>query len=200
MAGNSINPTPRVKQVLLLARREAERFNHPHIGTEHLLLGLLALNEGVAVNILNSMGLNLAALRLEVEKCCGTGAETVTSGELPFTPRLRKVMAIAAEEALAMHYNFIGTEHLLLAILREGNSKAARIMRNLNIELEDVRQAIIRTLDAEYLPEDNSASGENADAPASASPRPENGSSGSEFAALDAFGRNLTALARKGES
>ena len=194
MAGNSINPTPRVKQVLLLARREAERFNHPHIGTEHLLLGLLALNEGVAVNILNSMGLNLTSLRLEVEKCCGTGGETVTSGELPFTPQLRKVMAIAAEEALAMHYNFIGTEHLLLAILRDGSSQAARVMRNLNVDLEAVRQAIIRTLDAEYLPEENSApdAADNNNKSDSASAAP-------GFAALDAFGRNLTALARKGE-
>ncbi len=197
MAGNSINPTPRVKQVLLLARREAERFNHPHIGTEHLLLGLLALNEGVAVNILNSMGLNLAALRLEVEKCCGTGAETVTSGELPFTPRLRKVMAIAAEEALAMHYNFIGTEHLLLAILREGSSQAARVMRNLKVDLEAVREAVIKTLDSEYLPEDSSslANGESSGASAGQSEAPGN----MALTALDAFGRNLTALARKGE-
>ena len=154
MSGNSINPTPRVKQVLLLARRESERFNHGYIGTEHLLLGLLALNEGVAVNVLNSMGLNLAAMRLEVEKCCGSGGETATSGELPFTPRLRKVMELAAEEALSMHYNFIGTEHLLLAILREGSSQAARVMRNLNIDLEAVREAVIKTLDAEYLPEE----------------------------------------------
>ena len=138
----TINPTPRVRQVLMLARREAERFNHAHVGTEHLLLGLLALNEGVAVSVLNSMGLNLAALRLEVEKSCGSGGETVTSGELPFSPRARKVMALAAEEALSMHYNFIGTEHLLLAILREGSSKAARVMRNLNIEPEAVRQEI----------------------------------------------------------
>ena len=194
MAGNSINPTPRVKQVLLLARREAERFNHPHIGTEHLLLGLLALNEGVAVNILNSMGLNLAALRLEVEKCCGTGSETVTSGELPFTPRLRKVMAIAAEEALAMHYNFIGTEHLLLAILREGSSQAARIMRNLKVDLEAVREAVVKTLDSEYLPEDTANSDNTAD-----TGNTESAGSGGQFTALDAFGRNLTALARKGE-
>ena len=196
MAGNSINPTPRVKQVLLLARREAERFNHSHIGTEHLLLGLLALNEGVAVNILNSMGLNLAALRLEVEKSCGTGAETVAAGELPFTPRLRKVMAIAAEEALAMHYNFVGTEHLLLAILREGSSQAARIMRNLKVDLEAVREAVIKTLDSEYLPEDNSSQ-DNADASGNTSNSDAPGNPA--FAALDAFGRNLTSLARKGE-
>ena len=196
MASGSISPTPRVKQVLLLARREAERFNHSHVGTEHLLLGLLALNEGVAVSVLNSMGLNLASLRLEVEKSCGSGGETVTSGELPFTSGARKVMALAAEEALAMHYNFIGTEHLLLAILRDGNSPAARIMNNLNVDLEAVRQAIIQTLDSEYLPETPSGN----DAPENGSAEfPGNGSPASGFAALDAFGRNLTALARKGE-
>ena len=197
MASGSISPTPRVKQVLLLARREAERFNHSHVGTEHLLLGLLALNEGVAVSVLNSMGLNLASLRLEVEKSCGAGGETVTSGELPFTSGARKVMALAAEEALAMHYNFIGTEHLLLAILRDGNSPAARIMNNLKVDLEAVRQAIIQTLDSEYLPEIPSGN----DAPENGSAEfPGNGSSAAPgFAALDAFGRNLTALARKGE-
>ena len=196
MSGNSINPTPRVKQVLLLARRESERFNHGYVGTEHLLLGLLALNEGVAVNILNSMGLNLAALRLEVEKCCGTGGETVTSGELPFTPQLRKVMELAAEEAASMHYNFIGTEHLLLAILREGGSQAARIMRNLNVDPDAVREAVIKTLDAEYLPEDSSA-GEVPGNTGTA--KSETGSNNGAFTALDAFGRNLTALAAKGE-
>ena len=195
MAGN-INPTPRVKQVLLLARREAERFNHDCIGPEHLLLGLLALNEGVAVNVLNSMGLNLAALRLEVEKCCGTGGETATSGELPFTPQLRKVMELAAQEALAMHYNFIGTEHLLLAILREGGSQAARIMRNLNVDPDAVREAVIKTLDAEYLPEDGEAPDASGNPDAA---KNDNGSAPGGFTALDAFGRNLTQLARKGE-
>lgn len=195
MSGNSINPTPRVKQVLLLARRESERFNHGYIGTEHLLLGLLALNEGVAVNILNSMGLNLAALRLEVEKCCGSGGETVTSGELPFTPQLRKVMELAAQEALAMHYNFVGTEHLLLAILREGGSQAARIMRNLNVDPDAVREAVIKTLDSEYLPEENSPAEPAGNSGSAKNETPAPGA----FTALDAFGRNLTQLAAKGE-
>ena len=92
------NFTPRAKQVLLLARREAERLNHNFVGTEHLLLGLIALNEGVAVQVLNSMGLNLNKLRLEVEKCCGSGGETQTSGELPLTSCLQTVLAGAQQD------------------------------------------------------------------------------------------------------
>ena len=192
------NLTPRAKQVLLLARREAARFNHNYIGTEHLLLGLIALNEGVAVEVLNSMGLNLANLRLEVEKCCGTGGETQTSGELPLSPRLKKVLTFAAAEAQSMNYNFIGTEHLLLAILREGSSQAARIMRNLNIDPGEVRKQVVKMLDAEYLPDDPQQ-----DAPETPQMQqhcenqqmPQQG----QFAALDAFGRNLTALAMRGE-
>ena len=109
------NLTPRARQILLLAKQEAERFNHDRIGTEHLLLGILALNEGVAVNVLKSLGLNLAQLRLEVEKVCGTGGATKTDGPMPLTPRLKRVLVFAAQEAQAMNYNFIGTEHLLLA-------------------------------------------------------------------------------------
>ncbi|MBS5532554.1 hypothetical protein KH017_17330, partial [bacterium] len=149
------NLTPRARQILLLAKQEAERFNHDHIGTEHLLLGILCLNEGVAVNVLKSLGLNLAQLRLEVEKSCGIGGATQTDGPLPLTPRLKRVLMLAATEAQAMNYNFVGTEHLLLAILREGESAAARILQNLNVNLDEVRQAVIKTLDSDYLPENN---------------------------------------------
>jgi len=189
------NLTPRAKQVLLLARREAARFNHNYIGTEHLLLGLIALNEGVAVEVLNSMGLNLANLRLEVEKCCGTGGETQTSGELPLSPRLKKVLTFAAAEAQSMNYNFIGTEHLLLAILREGSSQAARIMRNLNIDPAEVRKQVVKMLDAEYLPDDPQ---QDADAPQPPHSENQQMPQQGQFAALDAFGRNLTALAMRG--
>ena len=200
-SGNNFNNlTPRAKQVLILARKEAERLNHGYLGTEHLLLGLLALNEGVAVNVLSSMGLNLAALRLEVEKSCGTGGETKTSGELPITPRLRKIIAMSGAEAQSMNYNFIGTEHLLLAVLREGNSQAARILRNLHIDLEEVRKMVIQTLDSEYLPEE---APENDPAASSANQQQTNSSGakpdGGNCAALNAFGRNLTELAAKGE-
>ena len=194
------NLTPRARQILLLAKQEAERFNHDHIGTEHLLLGILCLNEGVAVNVLKSLGLNLAQLRLEVEKSCGIGGSTRTDGPLPLTPRLKRVLMLAATEAQSMNYNFVGTEHLLLAILREGESAAARILQNLNVNLEEVRQAVIKTLDSDYLPENNDDQPEPPNippAPGGPGNAPQAGSEG--LNALNAFGRNLTDLAAKGE-
>ena len=204
--GNFSNLTPRARQVLLLAKAEAERFNHDCIGPEHLLLGLLALNEGVAVDVLRELGLNLRQFRLEVEKCCGTGGETRTAGNLPFTPALRRVLALAAREAQSMNYNFIGTEHLLLALLHDTDSPAARVLRNLDLRPEEVRRMVLKNLDADFLPE---ANGENA------SSNPQNGP-GNPFSAanddgpgippspdglnaLNAFGRNLTGLAARGE-
>ncbi len=192
------NLTPRARQILLLAKQEAERFNHDYVGTEHLLLGILALNEGVAVSVLKSMGLNLELLRLEVEKSCGSGGETQTDGPLPLTPRLKRVLLLASQEAQAMNYNFIGTEHLLLAILREGESAAARILQNLKVNPNEVRQAVIKTLDSDYLPEN----GDNPDAPQSGNPQPgQNSAPGQngELNALNSFGRNLTELAARGE-
>ncbi len=194
------NLTPRARQILLLAKQEAERFNHDRIGTEHLLLGILALNEGVAVNVLKSLGLNLAQLRLEVEKVCGTGGATKTDGPMPLTPRLKRVLVFAAQEAQAMNYNFIGTEHLLLAILREGESQAARVLQNLNVNFDEVRQAILKTLDSDYLPdgEDASESHYEIGAPVEGGGAPGNAAPDG-LAALNAFGRNLTELAARGE-
>ena len=195
------NLTPRARQILLLARQEAERFNHDYIGTEHLLLGILALNEGVAVSVLKSLGLNLQQLRLEVEKSCGVGGATQTAGPMPLSPRLKRVLVFAAQEAQAMNYNFIGTEHLLLAILKEGESQAARILQNLNVNLDEVRQTIIKTLDSDYLPEGEEES-DSAVPPSSGGNAPQGGTQGSgtdALPALNAFGRNLTELAAKGE-
>ena len=187
--------TPRARQALMLAKRESMRFNHGYIGSEHLLLGLLALGEGVAVSVLQERGLNLEALRMEVEKCCGQGGSTLQAGELSMTKGLGKVLEIAAAEAKSMNYDFIGTEHLLLGILREGDSQAARIMRNLGVDAEDVRQAVIKALDPDYLPDGGEGDG------GSPEPPPEGGrpSSGNGFTALEAFGRNLTALAAEGK-
>ena len=133
--GGMANFTPRAQHVLVLAQKEAERFNHDFVGTEHLLLALLAFNEGVAVEVLRKMGLNLDELRLEVEKSCGAGGTTKVSGYIPLTDRLKRVLILSAAEARGMNYNFIGTEHLLLALLRDGSSVAARILVILNISL-----------------------------------------------------------------
>ncbi len=178
--------TPRARQSLVLAKNEARRLNHDYIGTEHLLLGLLALGEGVAVEVLKAMGLNLQQLRLEVEKSSGAGGDMRVEGELPFTPRLKKTLILAAREAKMMNFNFIGTEHMLLALLREGESVAARILKNLNVDPDKVKEAIVEALDPDFLPPGESDNGK--------------ASKGSgDFAALKAFGRDITELAANGE-
>ncbi|MBQ4107289.1 MAG: ATP-dependent Clp protease ATP-binding subunit [Lentisphaeria bacterium] len=197
------NLTPRARQVLLLARQEAERFNHDYIGTEHLLLALLALGEGVAVETLKSMGMNPGQLRLEVEKVCGTGGPTKVEGQIPVTPGFKKVLALAAEEARAMNYNFIGTEHLLLALLREGESAAARVLANLHIDPDQVRREVIKALDPDYLPdgggESDQEGGPGNPDPVSSGGTPPNAGDPEALPALHAFGRDLTELARRGE-
>ena len=184
------NFTPRAKHVLVLAQKEAERFNHDYVGTEHLLLGLIVLGEGVAVSVLKSMGLNLDQLRLEVEKLCGVGGPTKQAGLVPFTPRLKRVLILAAKEAKDMNYNFIGTEHLLLALMREGESAAAKILSNMKIDINEVRRQVIQALDSDYLPE---ADGMDVQNETTASAK-----YAENLPALNAFGRNLTELAEKG--
>ena len=189
------NFTPRARQVLLLANKEAERFNHDHIGSIHLLLGIIALGEGVAFDVLSAMGIKLNQLRIEVEKDFSPSGDVGMAGPRPLTARLKKLLIMAAKEAAAMNYSFIGTEHLLLALLREGESKAARLLQNLNINLENVRQEVIRALDADYIP-GSEMQQEN--------PLPEPGgypgnTANPELPALNAFGRDLTGLASRGE-
>ena len=114
------NFTPRAQQVLTLARKEAERFNHNYVGTEHLLLGLIKFGEGVAVSVLQRMGLDLERVRMEVEKHVGSHPETNMVGNTPYTPRVKKVLALAGKEAQALKHSYVGTEHILLGLLREG--------------------------------------------------------------------------------
>ena len=125
------NFTPRAQQVLALARKEADRFNHSFIGTEHLLLGLIRLGQGVAVNVLQKMGIELETVRMEVEKQVGTGPDQKMMGNIPYTPRVKKVLALAAKEAKALNHTYVGTEHILLGLLREGDGVAARVLKNL---------------------------------------------------------------------
>ena len=122
------NFTPRAQQVLALARKEADRFNHNFVGTEHLLLGLIKLGQGVAVNVLQKMGLDLETVRMEVEKQVGTGPDQKMIGNIPYTPRVKKVLALAAKEAKALNHTYVGTEHILLGLLREGDGVAARVL------------------------------------------------------------------------
>src|SRR5438067_2170540 len=141
------NFTPRAQQTLMLARKEAARFNHNFVGTEHLLLGLILLGQGTAVAVLGRMGLNLETVRQEVEKQVGTGPDQKMVGNIPYTPRVKKVLALAVKEAAALNHTYVGTEHLLLGLLREGDGVAARVLKNLDVDIEATRQEILKELD-----------------------------------------------------
>ncbi len=184
------NFTPRAQQVLALARKEADRFNHNYVGTEHLLLGLIKLGQGVAVNVLQKMGLDLETVRMEVEKQVGSGPETKMVGNIPYTPRVKKVLALAGKEAKALNHSYVGTEHILLGLLREGEGVAARVLKALDVDIERTRNEILKELDPNFTPPESEQEG-------ASEPR----GSGKEVKtpALRAFGRDLTELARKGE-
>jgi ATP-dependent Clp protease ATP-binding subunit ClpC len=128
------NFTPRGQQVLALARQEAERFNHNYVGTEPLLLGLIKLGQGVAVNVLQRMGLDLEQVRTEVERHVGRHPETKMVGNMPYTPRVKKVLVLAGKEAKALNHSYVGTEHILLGLLREGEGIAARVLKSLEVD------------------------------------------------------------------
>ena len=147
---NLNNFTPRAQQVLALARKEADRFNHNFVGTEHLLLGLIKLGQGVAVNVLQKMGLDLETVRQEVEKEVRTGSDQKVTGNIPYTPRVKKVLSLAAKEAKALNHTYVGTEHILLGLLREGDGVAAKVLKNLDIDIEQCRQEILKELDPQF--------------------------------------------------
>jgi ATP-dependent Clp protease ATP-binding subunit ClpC len=199
------NFTPRAQQVLALARKEADRFHHNYVGTEHILLGLIKLGQGVAVSVLQKMGLDLETVRNAVEKQVGTGQETKTQGSIPYTPRVKKVLALAGKEAKALNHSYVGTEHILLGLLREGEGVAARVLKSLDIDIERTRNEILRELDPQFSGgEGGGGGGEEASA---GNPSRSGGSASGEEGnkkevktpALKAFGRDLTELARKGE-
>ena len=189
---NFSNFTPRAQQVINLARKEADEFNHPYVGTEHLLLGLIALGEGVAVNVLNRLGVSLERVRLEVENAVGQGPQTKLVGNVPFTPRSKKVLQLAAAEAQALNHTYIGTEHILLGLLREGEGVAAQVMRNLEIDLDTARREILRELDPNFEPPEGDAIPEGAEMGPKAQDKGQ-----AKTPALNAFGRDLTELAQE---
>jgi ATP-dependent Clp protease ATP-binding subunit ClpA len=139
--------TPRAQQVFALARKEAERLHCTYAGTEHLLLGLLALGQGVAINVFRNLGLNPDDIRAEMERQLGLGPEVKMVGTIPYTPRVKKVIACAAKEALELNHTHVGTEHLLLGLLREGEGAAARVLSGFDVNLEKSRQLVLRELD-----------------------------------------------------
>lgn len=191
------NFTPRAQQVLALARKEADRFNHNYVGTEHLLLGLIKLGQGVAVSVLERMGLDLESVRMEVEKQVGTGPDQKVSGNIPYTPRVKKVLALANKEAKALNHSYVGTEHILLGLLREGEGVAARVLQSLDVDIQRTRNEILAEIDPNFSPDepdDDFEGFEDEEEPM------EGGNEGkTKTPALRAFGRDLTKLAKDGE-
>ena len=200
------NFTPRAQQVLALARKEADRFNHSYVGTEHLLLGLIKLGQGVAVNVLERMGLELDTVRMEVEKEVGSGPPQKAAGNSPYTPRVKKVLALANKEAKALNHSYVGTEHLLLGLLREGEGVAARVLRRLDVDIQRTRNEILAEIDPNFSPEDHDDDDDD-DIEGGEGPFEDEGqvqAAGPESEgktktpALKAFGRDLTKVAKEG--
>ena len=185
------NFTPRAQQVLALSKKEAERFHHNYVGTEHLLLGLINLGQGVAVNVLQKMDLDLQTVRTAVEKQVGVGPESKPSGAIPYTPRVKKVLALAGKEAKSLNHSYVGTEHILLGLLREGEGVAARVLKSLDVDIERCRNEILSELDPNFSAEETSSNVSNTP--------DEEAKKDSKTPALKAFGRDLTELAQKGE-
>jgi len=191
--------TNRAKQVIKLAKKEAQRLNHNYLGTEHVLLGLLKLGQGIAVNVLRSFNLDYDTVRQEVERLVGFGPEIQVYGDPALTGKVKKVFEFANEEALNLNHNYVGTEHLLLALLRQIDGVAAQVLENLNINLKDIRKEVLKELETFNLQLP----------PASASNMPPNGTpksperagglSTDKTPALKAYGHDLTELCREGK-
>ena len=180
--------TDRARKVMALANQEAQRFNHEYIGTEHILLGLVKEGSGVGATVLKNLDVDIKKLRLEVEKLVKSGPDMVTMGKLPQTPKAKKVIEYAIEEARALNHNYVGTEHILLGLLRESEGIAAQVLMNLGLKLEDVRQEVLNLLGAGM---DEGAAGLGM----KMGPMVGRGKPKSKTPALDSFGRDLTQLA-----
>jgi ATP-dependent Clp protease ATP-binding subunit ClpC len=191
--------TDRARKVMQLANQEAQRFNHEYIGTEHILLGLVKEGSGVAANVLKNLDIDLRKIRLEVEKIVqhGPGGEQVVMGRLPHTPRAKKVIDYSVEEARNLNHNYVGTEHLLLGLLREQEGVAAQVLMNLGLKLEDVREEVLNLL-GHNMPNESESGGGGGGGGGGSSERTSSRSK-SKTPALDSFGRDLTELARQGK-
>ncbi|MDE0818433.1 MAG: ATP-dependent Clp protease ATP-binding subunit, partial [Pirellulaceae bacterium] len=187
--------TDRARKVMQLANQEAQRFNHEYIGTEHVLLGLVKEGSGVAANVLKNLDVDLRKIRLEVEKLVQSGPEMVTMGKLPQTPRAKKVLEYSMEEARSLNHNYVGTEHILLGLLREQEGVAAQVLMNLGMKLEDVREEVLNLLGhgLENGEQDERSRHDSGSSESSGK------SSKSKTPALDSFGRDLTELAKQGK-
>ncbi len=190
--------TERARKVMQLANQEAQRFNHEYIGTEHMLLGLVKEGTGVAANVLKNLDVDLRKIRLEVEKLVQSGPEMITMGKLPQTPRAKKVIEYSMDEARNLNHNFVGTEHILLGLLREQEGVAAQVLMNLGLKLEDVREEVLNLLGNGLEGGESERGGRDTGASVG-SGEPSGKGNRSRTPALDSFGRDLTDLARQGK-
>src|SRR3954463_6187815 len=187
--------TERAQRVILIAQEEAKRLNHDYVGTEHILLGLIALGEGVAAQVLANLGVDLRRVRSEIEKIVGTGDNVMLLGEIPFTPRAKKVLEYAVEEAQHMGHSYVGTEHLLLGLIREEEGVAARVLENLGLRLDVVREEVLNLLGEGQTPHQGGAQGASGGGQSGGTPT----RTKSKTPTLDEFGRDLTVMAREGK-
>ena len=181
--------TDRARRVVVLAQEEARRLNHNYIGTEHILLGLIQEGEGHAAKAIEELNISIESVRSEVVEIIGEGQQS-PSGHIPFTPRAKKVLELSLREALQLGHNYIGTEHILLGLIREGEGVAAQVLKKLGAELSQVRQTVIKLI---------SNSGEGKKAQAASTGGRERPGSGTGSAILDQFGRNLTRMGKEGK-
>lgn len=201
--------TNRAKQVIKLAKKEAQRLNHNYLGTEHVLLGLLKLGQGVAVNVLRNLNIDFETVRNEVEKLVGYGPEIQVYGDPALTGKVKKVFEYANEEAANLNHNYVGTEHLLLGLLRQTDGVAAQVLENLNVNLKEVRKEVLKELETFNLqlpPIGNQNPSIPSQQPSGASPPPggkpfekSNGSISDKMPALKAYGHDLTEMSREGK-
>lgn len=190
--------TDRARKVMQLANQEAQRFNHEYIGTEHMLLGLVKEGTGVAANVLKNLDVDLRKIRLEVEKLVQSGPEMITMGKLPQTPRAKKVIEYSMEEARNLNHNFVGTEHILLGLLREQEGVAAQVLMNLGLKLDEVREEVLNLLGNGLEGGEGAERGGREGAGAAEGGERKQGGK-SKTPALDSFGRDLTELAKQGK-
>lgn len=200
--------TNRAKQVIKLAKREAQRLNHNYLGTEHVLLGLLKLGQGVAVNVLRNLNIDFDTVRTEVEKLVGYGPEIQVYGDPALTGKVKKVFEYANEEAANLNHNYVGTEHLLLGLLRQTDGVAAQVLENLNVNLKEVRKEVLKELETFNLQlppigGPNPAGGPSPTASQGSHSKPfekgTNGSGNEKMPALKAYGHDLTEMCREGK-
>src|SRR5580692_11608395 len=197
--------TNRAKQVIKLAKKEAQRLNHNYLGTEHVLLGLLKLGQGVAVNVLRNLNIDFDTVRAEVEKLVGYGPEIQVYGDPALTGKVKKVFEYANEEAANLNHNYVGTEHLLLGLLRQTDGVAAQVLENLNVNLKEVRKEVLKELETFNLqlppmgamPQSQPQASSSRSSQEKSSSSPSSGND--KMPALRAYGHDLTEMCREGK-